>query len=512
VPLKALSSALCLTLCSALILFPARGPARTVTPELRAAAATKRRGTVKPTFQPVSVLFNTGEAAEPPSPVPAGFLGLSFETASLSQLAHYAGTGDLATLLRSLGPGVLRFGGVTADEQVAWTDASTPRPPWASSTIDPSDLEGLATLARSSGWRVLLTIGMAHYEPEAAAREAAAAKAALGSSLEAIELGNEPNSYARHAFRSEPWSFIQYESQVDAYRSAIEALAPGIPLAGPDVSGSAAFETWGLGEAIDLQPAILTGHHYPLGCSDANAPTITRLLSPHIRALAQRSLERYLSISRAAGIPFRLDEANTVSCGGTAGISNTFASSLWAVGYLLQTIDAGAAGINLQGNPTNCSGYTPLCAQTAASVAAGALTVQPEWYALLFTRALIGDLPIASTFHAGGHPNLQISALRAPTGALHVAIVDYEPPGALPVRVSLHVGRGYRRASLLSLLSPSPEALTGVTLGGRSVTPSGTWTPAPILPTRSNIRGVITTTVAPSTAVLVTIPPLHPTA
>ena len=84
---------------------------------------------------------------------------------------------------------------------------------------------------------MLLTVGLGHYEPEAAAREAAAAKAAIGESLEAIEIGNEPDSYARHGLRPEPWTPVQYEEQVASYRGAIEALAPGIPLAGPDIVG-----------------------------------------------------------------------------------------------------------------------------------------------------------------------------------------------------------------------------------------------------------------------------------
>ena len=55
------------------------------------------------------------EAAHPGPPIPQAFLGLSFELSSLSQIARYAESGDLVTLLRSLGPGVLRFGGVSAE-------------------------------------------------------------------------------------------------------------------------------------------------------------------------------------------------------------------------------------------------------------------------------------------------------------------------------------------------------------------------------------------------------------
>src|SRR5262249_18377403 len=156
----------------------------------------------------------------------------------------------------------------------AWADAASARPAWASSGLEARDLYELSRLAAKSGWRVLLTIGLGHYEPEAAAREGAIAKALLGHSLEAIELGNEPDAYGSHGLRPEPWTFMQYSAQVAASRAAIEAATPAIPLAGPDVTGSGAFETWGLGEAIDQRPALLTGHHYPLRCAEVPAPTI----------------------------------------------------------------------------------------------------------------------------------------------------------------------------------------------------------------------------------------------
>ena len=447
--------------------------------------------------------------SEPGPPVPAEFLGLSFEAASLAQIASYAENGDLVHLLRSLGPGLLRFGGVTADEQVAWTDAQTPPPRWASETIDTGDLQKLATLASRSGWHVLLTVSMAHFEPLAAAREAAAAKAALGPWLTGIELGNEPDAYARHGFRVEPWTFVQYDEQVSAYREAIELLAPGIPLAGPDTSGSSAFETWGLGEALDQSPALLTGHHYPLGCNDARAPTIAQLLSPRIRRLALTSLETYVSVASSGGIPFRLDETNSVSCGGTAGISNTFASALWAVSYAAQAMDAGAVGINLQGNPTNCGGYTPVCAPTPEQLAAGVLTAQPEWYGLLMASMLIGDRPIAASVRAAGHPNVEADAMLAPNGSLVVLVIDFEPAGARPLKLSIHTGSHYGGAYVLSLRAPSLDSLSGVTLGARPVAADGLWSQAARLPHLANIDGTLSTVVPGASATMLTIHHLH---
>ena len=317
--------------------------------------------------------------------------------AALDQLAPYANHGDLVTLLRSLGPGMLRFGGITADENVAFTDAAVPRPAWASSTFGPEQLRDLGVLARRSGWHVLLTVGLAHDEPAAAAQEVASAHRALGPYLAAVEIGNEPNSYGSHGFRTLPWIAQGYEEEVSGYRESIASLTPNVPIAGPDVSGSGVFGEWGEEEALSQQPALLTGHHYPLGCAQTPPPSIESLLSTATRGLAAQSLETYMRIARTYRIPLRIDETNTVSCGGLPGVSDTFASALWATGYITQAMTAGAAGINLQGNPMHCVGYTPLCTPDPVAATAGSLRAQPEWYALLLSRSLVGCRPLPTT-------------------------------------------------------------------------------------------------------------------
>ncbi len=510
-----LGLALLLALAPATLARPARPRAASAKPSAAPASSralytrsrpirARSKAPAKPSAIPISL---TPDASEPGSPVPQNFLGLSFEVGSLRQIASYAGGGDLIAMLRSLGVGVLRFGGVTADEQVAWSDAATPRPAWALGVLEAQSLRELGTVAAASGWHVLLTLGFGHFEPQTAAREAAAAKAALGESLEAIEVGNEPDSYARHGLRPAPWTPVQYNEQVTAYRDAIEALAPGIPVAGPDTSGSSAYERWGLSEAIYQRPALLTGHHYPLGCAEQPPPSIERLLSPHIRQLEEGSLRRYMFIARETEVPFRLDETNTVSCGGVSGISNTFASALWAVSYLTQAMRMGVAGINLEGNPANCGGYTPLCAPSAQALAAGELVAQPEWYALLLAKALIGERPLRTIIGPRDRPNVEAATFLAADGALQFMVVDDDAPGARAVAVHLHVGEGYHGATILSLNAPSPSALSGVTLGGEPVAANGTWTQPVTLPHAANDHGVITVEIPPSSAALLTVAP-----
>jgi hypothetical protein len=474
-----------------------------------ASAAAKPKHKPNPRAKPQGTTVSVSvERAQPAAPVPQGFLGLSFEMSSLPQIARYSNRGNFVTMLRSLGPGLLRFGGVSADTRMAWTDSVTPRPAWASGVIDVDDLRELAALASASGWHIVITVGLAHFEPTAAAREVAAAKAALGEWLAGIEIGNEPNSWALHEMRSEPWEFSEYSQEVAAYRNAIEAEAPGVPLYGPDTSGSSAFESWGPGEAATEHPALLTGHHYPLGCEQKNpVPSITSLLSAPIRRKEIASLRRYVSISRAGGLPFRLDESNSVSCGGVAGISNTFASALWAAGFLPQVMASGAVGVNMHGNPTNCKGYSPVCAEGPEELSTGELVAQPEWYALLMARELVGSRPLPTTIAVRpAVANVNVAGFLAPDGSLKYVVVDDDPLGRPGVSVRLRVGAGFLAASTLALTGPSLSALSGAELGESEVEPDGSWTPQRLGRATAK-RGVVAVAVPSASAMLVTVSP-----
>ncbi len=450
------------------------------------------------------------EPHAPGAPVPQRFLGLSFEMAALAQLGQDAYRGDMVELLRSLGPGILRFGGITADENVAWTDSETPPPAWATSTIGPAQMSALGVLAHRSGWKVLLTVGLAHYEPTAAAREVAAAHRALGPYLAAVEIGNEPDAYGNHGFRELPWLAQGYQEQVSDYREAIEALTPGVPIAGPDVSGSGAFGEWGDEEALAQKPVMLTGHHYPLGCAQIPAPSIETLLSAAVRGAAANSLNTYLKVAGLYGIPMRIDETNTVSCGGVEGISDTFASALWATGYITQTMAAGAAGINLQGNPTNCAGYTPLCAPDPAAAAEGALSAEPEWYALLLTKSLIGTRPLLTTISAEGSPNLVAAAFSGPGRSLKFALANDEPLGTAPLALRLEVGPGMSTAQVQRLTAPAPSATGGVQLAASTVASNGSWHEPAQTESVTASSGVVSLELAPDSAALVTVSPPKP--
>ena len=482
---------------------PASDPSGVRSPTGTAASVDPPRGT------PVSVSV----AARPAGPaVPADFLGLSFEVRSLPAIAGYAARGDLVALMRSLGPGVMRFGGISADEQAVWVGAGSPRPGWARVAIDEADLAGLAALARVTGWRVLLTVNLGHYDPSAAALEAAAAQRLLGSYLEGIEIGNEPDLLVRKHLRGPGWGIVAYGPQARAYRAAIATAAPGTPIAGPDPSTGVGGLGWlrTVASSPTLRPALLTDHYYPLS-SCGYEPTVSELLSPNVRRAESDMLGKALAIARAHGLALRMDETNNVSCEGEPGVSDTFASALWALDYAARAASAGVGGLNFHDLIDKSDAYSPLFAPSPAALAAGELRAAPEWYALLAARAFIGARPparpLASAVAGGAPGELSAEALSSADGSVRVALVDYAPPGSPPLAVHLRVPRGLTGGSILRLTAPSPSATSGVRLGGRAVAPDGTWSGPPALPGVSGRAGSFTVQMAPSSAAVVTLSP-----
>ncbi len=458
---------------------------------------------------PVSVSVGAAPAG---APAPAGFLGLSFEVRDLPTIAADATRGDLPALLRSLGPGVLRFGGFSADERAVWVGpgglAATARlPGWATTGIDAADLAGVATLARETGWRVLLTVNLGHYDPAAAAGEAAVAERLLGANLAGIEIGNEPDLYPRKHLRPPGAGVSAYLPQAAAYRAAIAQAAPGVPIAGPDPSTGLHGLPWVRGAAATLHPALLTDHYYPLS-SCGERPTISELLSPVVRRSESEMLARMVALAHAHATPLRMDEVNDISCEGEPGVSDTFAATLWALDYTARALAAGTVGVNFHDLPAQPGAYSPLAALTAGGVAAGALHAQPEWYALLAAHALLGAGPGAQalpTHVAGAAPGeLSARAVRGTGGRLALLLVDYDPPGSPPLAVHLRLPRGVADGTLLRLTAPGLAATAGVRLGGRAVPADGTWGPGP-LPAVSGRPGALAVQVGASSAAVVTL-------
>ena len=432
----------------------------------------------------------------------ADSLGLSFEASDLA-LPGFA-SGNLASYLKTLGTSVMRIGGNTSDETF-WTSTGQTPPSWSIATITPADLTALNTLAKASGWKVILGVNLKQYDPARAADEAEHAVEALGSSLQAIEIGNEPDLYL---------SSSDYVAEFQAYVSAIEAAAPGTPIEGADTASApnGSFQTaFAASEAALPKPNIveLTSHYYPLSACSGTTQTIPELLGSTAHNDETSIADEAVAAAAKIGVPAVLDEGNSVVCEGQDGVSNVYASALWEIDDQLLTAREGVSGDYEHGTVVECGSakplymyYTPLCAPTAADATAGDLAAEPEYYGLAAVHAIgTGDfLEVTNPDYA----NVHAYAIRHSNGTVTVVLDDFQDPssnGATSVQLDLPAS--YGSGDEVDLTASGLSATSGITLGGQSVQSDGDL-PAPTETPISVDGGVVTVSIPAGTAELLT--------
>jgi hypothetical protein len=165
--------------------------------------------------------------AHPGRVIASDFVGLSFEAEALPVLARDGTTGNLVGLLRSLRPGVLRFGWSSVDASTTFVSGAPIASPWAVTRITSGTFGQLATLLRRIGSRIILAVNLGHYNPSRAADEVTAASQRLHQLLGGVEIGNEPNAFGYTGLRAAGWDLSDYLTEFRAYRRAINRAVPG---------------------------------------------------------------------------------------------------------------------------------------------------------------------------------------------------------------------------------------------------------------------------------------------
>ena len=77
-----------------------------------------------------------------------------------------------------------------------------------------------------------------------------------------------------------------------------------------------------------------------------------------------------------------MTEGNSCYHGGQPGVSDAFASALWAADYLLRVAQGGYAGVNLHGGGEGY--YSPITGEPNAS------KLRPEYYGMLMAQRFAG--------------------------------------------------------------------------------------------------------------------------
>jgi hypothetical protein len=427
------------------------------------------------------------------------FIGLSFEAAIIAQPALSGG--NLAQYMKTLGPGVARFGGNFVDTTF-WTSKGEKAPSWAATTLTPKDLNRLKTLADNSGWKVILGVNLKHRDPSRAADEAKFAKQILGSSLMAIEIGNEPNYYPGY-------SPAKLYSDYQAYRTAIAKTAPGVGLVAPE-TGSAPkavtyLQDFAKREQGHVDLTALTTHFYP-ACAKSGHVSISQLLSQSFHDKIQTRADILVNAAKPLHIPAIMDEANSVSCEGQDGTSDVYASALWAVDDELMIAKTGIRGEYFHSAIAKCGApkpfykaYTPFCAATDADAAAGRLIAHPEYYGLLMLQQ-IGT----GNFVSLTNPDTATLRAYAVKNGSRLRLVLDNLSGSRTVSVKLD-GK-YTSGDLLGLSAPALTSKTGITLGGAKVASNGTF-PGTTKTTITVSGSTLTLSLPAGSATLVTLNP-----
>jgi hypothetical protein len=452
-------------------------------------------------------------------PIPRSYLGLSTEYWALPMYARH-----LATFERVLGlihvagdgPMILRVGGDSADHAF-WDPRLRTLPPWAF-TLTPEWTELTGGIVHRLGVRLIIDLNLITNAPDTAAVWAQAAAARLPRhSIVGFEIGNEPDIYSRKGWMRvtagdlmsgvvlpPALTMRNYLGDFRAYGATLGEVAPHVPLIGPAVAEPRAHWRWVRALLAARPPGLsmISVHRYPYsGCvrrRSASFPTIARVLSARASTVLAAQLAPMIARTHRAGLPFRLTELNSVTCGGRPRVSDTFATALWAPDTLFALLRARADGVNLHVRATTINApfaFTP-----------SGLFARPLLYGLImFSRALAGGVALEPTrLQAGVSLHLHTWVVRTRSGALHVLAVD---KGPRPVRLLLLRIGGQAAATARQLRAPSPSARFGVTLGGQHLGTRGQWLGRPQTETVVRSRRGYVVTVPRYGATLITVVP-----
>jgi hypothetical protein len=388
------------------------------------------------------------------------FIGLSTESSELRIRApQLKDTGNFARLLANLGGGVLRFGGESADNRhFTGTTAAT--------------LQGLASLVRAAGWSVLYTENLGHFNAARVRADARKVVRALGSNLFAFACGNEPDQFVSMGLRPPGWTAGEYLSEVHACYRAIRSVAPGAPLAGPDGNyHRTLLASFARRDASTI--AWYTAHFYPLGCRGLHgtaASLAADMLSAKTATAEAVRFGIYAGIAAIARRPLVLAETSNFCHGGLPRVSNSFASALWVIDYLLTGAEHGVHAMNLStGFSAACATYTVLCLNGD-----NVYDAQPVYYGLLLTRMLGTGRLVPVSIRQTPRQHITAFALRGDGGGLRLMVENMNRAAAA---VSLDVGSYRGAATAARLRAPALLATSGVTIQGARVAADGTFSP-----------------------------------
>jgi hypothetical protein len=314
--------------------------------------------------------------------------------------------------------------------------------------------------------------------------------------VDSISIGQEPSAYPveevdtrpaseRMGGAAEKFPYPRYRDEWKLFAEKIVAATPGIQFAGPGVHNNPEWTRRFIDDfGRDHHVGLITEHLYPGGAA-GKLPSAEvgreRMLSGEFLDVYAKLHDGFVPAARAAGLPYRLEEANSYFNGGAQDASNTFAAALWGLEFMYWWAAHDAAGVNFHTGDRvsmNNDYQTPRYA-TFVSAPEG-FEIRPLAYALkAFDLGAHGRL-VPLTLDKATSINVTAFGALANEGNAYVTIINKEHgDGARDASVTIAVPKGARwtKAEMISLQAPHGDvvATTGITLGGAAIEKDGHW-------------------------------------
>jgi hypothetical protein len=408
----------------------------------------------------VSILASISIGAAPGLQIPATFMGLSHEWVEAQFMMGDSSTGVdniYRRLLKNLtaygsGPLSIRVGGNSTD-QTGEPNSNTAQP--------------FAELSNALGVHFSLGVNLGWDDLALAENQAAAYISQMPTgSIDAIEIGNEPDIYTYSGLRQPPYTFSDYVADFNQWKTGILPLLPlGTKLMGPSCGTIEWLPYTEFFDAAEASALFAFSHHYYVGSGEVANPDDI-LLAPSSATAGPLSVATAVVTTHQFGIPFRIGEMNSLHDGGEEGVSNAFESALWAIDTMFEFANVGVDGVNWHGGGNSAYTYFELDTTNTGGAKQFVLTsVRPLYYGMLFFQEATGSsahlLPVTLTTQA----NLKAWATKDASGTPRLAIINKDENLAGTVNVTLS---GFTHVQVYRLTAPSYLSTSGVTFAGQT--------------------------------------------
>lgn len=465
-------------------------------------AQTKSQIQAQVTAQPVTVtVAKEGSGAA----LPAGFVGLSYDTSRILPQSgqYYFDPNDQALIntFQTLGIKSLRIGGSSTD------NTSTPIPQEA-------DIDSLFQFAQAAGVKVIYSFRGLNGDPADSASKAQYIMANYANELDCFAIGNEPNS---ETVNSVALTYAEFLTEWEATYNAILQAVPNAMFEGPSASNADdGGKTWITKIVKDIYPGghltMVSNHYYFFGEGDAG--TAEEFLSNDDYTTYGKQYAWMLTDLVSKGVPYRMDETNNCWAGGSAGVSNSYAATLWALDYAhwwASQYNPGMVGMNFNTGTDVGQGYYTAFVPDPD----GGYDMLPPAYGYWAFNLGAHGQPLAVTAQSTTGYNFSAYAYQDADGSIYVTLINKNYGAtAQTASVSLQLppstgltGLGTWEEMDLVQANQDVTAQTGITLGGATINTQGIGSP-----TWENIEGgytgSLTVQVAPASASILHFVPL----